>query len=208
MLILQKFSSIGNLVKYVFDRVAAFTALVLLSPLLFVVAVLVRFASPGPVLFRQQRVGRHGKLFTLVKFRTMRINDGTNTVTARNDPRITPLGAFLRRSKIDELPELWNVLIGEMSFVGPRPDVPGYADRLEGDSRQILLMRPGITGPASLKYYNEEEILAGQPDPSAYNDRVIFPDKVRINLHYMDNQSFAGDIRIILQTLFRKHDGQ
>lgn len=116
---------------------------------------------------------------------------------------VTPLGAVLRKYKIDELPELWNVLIGDMSFVGPRPDVPGYADRLTGDDRLILKLRPGITGPASLKYANEEEMLAQVENPVLYNDEVIFPDKVRINLDYYYNHSFMQDLRLILQTIFR-----
>ncbi|HPS62138.1 MAG TPA: sugar transferase, partial [Bacteroidales bacterium] len=148
--------------------------------------------------------GRNGRLFTIIKFRTMRVNVDNNTVTAADDHRITSLGAMLRKWKIDELPELINVLTGDMSFVGPRPDVPGYADRLEGEDRRILELRPGITGPASLKYLNEEEILAGVDDPAEYNDRVIWPDKVRINLRYRERQSFTGDIKIMIHTVLRK----
>ncbi len=174
-------------------------------PLLLAIAVAVKTTSPGPVLFRQKRVGRNGVLFTIIKFRTMTAGSSGTTVTTRNDVRITKVGAFLRRHKLDELPELWNVLTGDMSFVGPRPDVPGYADRLTGDDRRILALRPGITGPASVRYYNEEEILAGVEDPEEYNNRVIFPDKVRINLEYLEHRSFAGDIGIIFQTFFRDH---
>lgn len=170
---------------------------------MLVVAVLIAVRMPGgPVLFRQQRVGRNGRLFTLVKFRTMLPSaPGATTVSVAGDARITPLGATLRRWKLDELPELWNVLRGDMSFVGPRPDVPGYADRLTGDDRRVLRLRPGITGPATLKYRNEEQLLAACPDPVAYNDNVIFPDKVKINLAYLDNRSFTGDLNIILCTL-------
>lgn len=120
-----------------------------------------------------------------------------------NEQRVTRLGRWLRRTKLDELPELWNVLVGDMSFVGPRPDVPGYADRLTGDDRLILELRPGITCEASIKYANEEQLLAQQPDPLKYNDEVIYPDKVRMNLEYYRNHTFWGDIRIIWRTIFR-----
>ena len=125
------------------------------------------------------------------------------TVTTKNDIRITKWGHFFRRTKLDELPSLWNVLKGDMSLVGPRPDVPGYADKLTGDNRRILQLRPGITGPATLKYANEEQLLANVDDPVKYNDEVIFPDKVRINLEYLDNWSLWLDIKIIIRTIFR-----
>lgn len=170
---------------------------------MLVVGILIRVMMPGaPALFRQQRVGRGGELFTLVKFRTMVPAHSGSSVSVAGESRITPLGATLRRLKLDELPELWNVLKGDMSFVGPRPDVPGYADRLEGNDRRVLELRPGITGPATLKYRNEEELLASVADPQEYNDRVIFPDKVRINLQYLDNHTFFGDINLIFQTVF------
>lgn len=190
------------ILKQTFDRFASLIGLMLLWPLMLVIAILIAVRMPGgSVLFRQQRVGRNGRLFTLVKFRTMLPASSGSTVSVAGDPRITPLGATLRRWKLDELPELWNVLRGDMSFVGPRPDVPGYADRLSGDDRRVLTLRPGITGPATLKYRNEEQLLAACPDPEAYNDNVIFPDKVRINLSYLDNRSLIGDIKIILYTL-------
>lgn len=189
--------------KFVFDRVMALTGLLFLWPVLLVVAVLIRIKMPGgPVIFRQQRVGRDGRLFTMYKFRSMTVGHGGSSVSVAGESRITPLGAKLRKYKLDELPELWNVLIGDMSFVGPRPDVPGYADKLEGEDRLILKLRPGITGPASLKYRNEEEILALQSNPQRYNDEVIFPDKVRINLEYYHNHSFLGDLKLIFQTIF------
>lgn len=189
-------------VKWVFDRVMALVGLVVLSPLLAVVAILVSIKMPGgPVLFRQKRVGQYGELFTMVKFRSMTVAHGGSSISVAGESRITPLGAKLRKYKLDELPELWNVLIGDMSFVGPRPDVPGYADKLVGEDREILQLKPGITGPASLKYRNEEEILASVEDPIRYNDEVIFPDKVRINREYMEEWSFWGDIRIILKTV-------
>ena len=189
--------------KRLFDITASLFGLLVLWPLLLVVAVAIRIEMPdGPVLFRQKRVGQYGRLFTLVKFCTMTVNHDESSVSVAGDSRITPLSAFLRRRKLDELPELWNVLRGDMSFVGPRPDVPGYADRLQGEERRILELRPGITGPATLKYRNEEELLAAQPDAQRYNDEIIYPDKVRINLEYLKNRTFAGDIKIILQTLF------
>lgn len=189
-------------VKWVFDRVMALVGLVVLSPLLAVVAILIAIKMPGgPVLFRQKRVGQYGEQFTMVKFRSMTVAHGGSSISVAGESRITPLGAKLRKYKLDELPELWNVLIGDMSFVGPRPDVPGYADKLVGEDREILQLKPGITGPASLKYRNEEEILASVEDPIRYNDEVIFPDKVRINREYMEEWSFWGDIRIIFKTV-------
>lgn len=190
--------------KNIFDRVTAFVGLLVLWPVLLVVAVLIRCRMPGgPVIFRQQRVGRNGRLFTMYKFRSMTVGHGGSSVSVAGESRITPLGAVLRRYKLDELPELWNVLIGDMSFVGPRPDVPGYADRLEGEERLILKLRPGITGPASLKYAHEEDLLATVEDPQRYNDEVIFPDKVRINLDYYYHHTFIGDIKLIFQTIFK-----
>ena len=158
----------------------------------------------GPVIFKQKRVGQHGRIFTMYKFRSMTVNHSGSFVSVQGESRITPLGAVLRKYKLDELPELCNVLIGDMSFVGPRPDVPGYADKLTGDDRKILLLKPGITGPASLKYRNEEELLAEQEDPQKYNDEILFPDKVRINIEYLDNWSFWYDIKIIVYTVLGK----
>lgn len=187
--------------KWIFDRLAALLGLAMLWWLLALVAVAIRVRMPGPVLFRQKRVGRGGRLFTMVKFRTMTVNHGGSSVSVAGEIRITPLGAWLRRWKLDELPELWNVLRGDMSLVGPRPDVPGYADMLEGSDRDMLRLRPGITGPASLKYRNEEEMLAEVADPQRYNDEVIFPDKVRLNLIYLHDHTLMGDLRLIAATL-------
>ena len=169
--------------------------------LMLLVAICIKIKMPGPVLFRQQRVGREGRLFTMVKFRTMLVNHGGNSVSVAGESRITPLGSVLRRWKLDELPELWNVLLGDMSFVGPRPDVPGYADTLTGEDREILQLRPGITGPASMKYRNEEEILSAVENPQKYNDEVIFPDKVRINRLYLHDHSFFLDLKMIVATV-------
>lgn len=183
----------------------ALIGLLFLWPVLLVVAVLIKVKMPGgPVIFKQKRVGRNGKLFTMYKFRSMTVGHGGSSVSVAGESRITPLGAKLRHYKLDELPELWNVLIGDMSFVGPRPDVPGYADQLKGDDREVLKLRPGITGPASLKYRDEEDLLAKQSDPQKYNDDVIFPDKVRINRYYLHNYSFIRDIQMIFCTVLGK----
>ena len=192
-------------VKYIFDRFVSLLGLLVLFPLLVVVAAVIKCKMPnGPVIFKQQRVGKNGCLFTMYKFRSMLVGHGGSSISVAGESRITPLGAKLRKYKLDELPELWNVLIGDMSFVGPRPDVPGYADMLKGSDREILRLRPGITGPASLKYRNEEELLAKQENPQKYNDEVIFPDKVRINRYYLYHYSFVKDIQIIICTVLGK----
>jgi lipopolysaccharide/colanic/teichoic acid biosynthesis glycosyltransferase len=198
-------SNINFFSKRLFDFTASLVGLLILWPVFLVIAFLIKIKMPGgPVIFKQERVGQHGKLFTMYKFRSMLVDHAGSSISVKGESRITPLGEQLRRYKLDELPELWNVLIGDMSFVGPRPDVPGYADRLQGDDRRILLLKPGITGPASLKYRNEEELLAQQEDPVKYNDQVVFPDKVKINLKYLENRTFWGDIKIIFETLFGK----
>ena len=194
------------IIKFLFDRVTAFFGLFFLWPLLLAVSYLIRKKMPGgPVIFKQKRVGKGGKIFTVYKFRSMDVAHHGSSVSLAGEARITPLGAVLRRYKIDELPELWNVLIGDMSFVGPRPDVPGYADQLQGEDREILQLRPGITGPASMKYRNEEELLAKQFDPVRYNDEVIYPDKVRINRYYLHHYSFIKDIQMIIYTVLGKN---
>jgi len=191
------------LVKRIFDFVFSFFGLIIFLPLLVIIYIIILFIDGYPVLFVQKRVGKYGKTFKMIKFRTMKKNDQKNTVSVRGDNRITKLGSFLRKYKLDELPELLNVLLGQMSFVGPRPDVPGYADILEGEDREILNLKPGITGPATIKYTNEEEILAKVDDPQKYNDEVIFPDKVKINLEYYKNNNVLMDIKIILKTVFK-----
>lgn len=192
-------------IKYIFDRVVSLVGLLLIWPLLVVLVLMIRRSMPGaPAIFKQQRVGKDGRLFTMYKFRTMVPHHSGSSVSVAGEDRITPLGKTLRRYKLDELPELWNILIGDMSFVGPRPDVPGYADCLEGEDREILNLRPGITGPASLKYRNEEELLAKVEDPIAYNDEVIYPDKVRLNRYYYHHYSFVMDIRMIFATVLGK----
>lgn len=180
--------------------------LIILSPVLLVVACLIRLKMPGgSVIFKQKRVGQHGRLFTVYKFRSMTVaGEGKTSIAAAEESRITPLGEKLRRYKLDELPELWNVLKGDMSFVGPRPDVPGYADKLKGEDRNILKLKPGITGPASLKYRNEEELLSNVSDPIAYNNDVIYPDKIKLNLYYYYHYSFVKDIQMIFCTVVGK----
>ena len=193
----------NDLLKRGFDIFFSFIGLIFLIPLFLIIAVMIKVLMPGPVLFIQKRTGRYGKLFSLYKFRSMTINHGGSSTTVKGDSCITPLGAKIRKYKLDELPELWNVLKGEMSFVGPRPDIPEFTDRLNGEERRILDLRPGITGPASLNYINEEEKLAGVPDPKKYTDDIIWPDKVKLNLVYYRDRSFCGDIIIILKTIIR-----
>ena len=194
-----------KILKYIFDRLMALIGLLFLWPVLLIVAILIKCRMPGPVLFVQQRVGKDGKLFHCHKFRSMMLGHNGSSVSVAGEARITPLGAKLRKYKLDELPELWDVFIGNMSFVGPRPDVPGYADKLQGEDRIILTLRPGITGPATLKYRNEEELLATVANPKQYNDEVIYPDKVRINRYYAEHYSFRKDIQMIFCTILRKH---
>lgn len=191
--------------KNIFDYSASFLGLLFLWPVILVCAILIKIKMPdGPVFFVQKRVGKNGELFSMYKLRTMSVNHGGSSVSVAGEARITPLGKVLRKYKLDELPELLNVLKGDMSFVGPRPDVPGYADNLSGEDRSVLKLKPGITGPASLKYRNEEDILALQDDPQKYNDEVIYPDKVRINLYYLNHYSFLKDIQMIFCTVLGK----
>lgn len=188
------------IVKRTFDIVLSMIGLLLVWPLILITALMASKDTGASGIFVQDRVGKRAKVFKAYKIRTMRPVTGT-TVTTADDVRITELGAKLRRWKLDELPQLWNVLKGDMSFVGPRPDVPGFMDRLQGDDRAILALRPGITGPATLKYRNEEELLAKVSDPETYNATVIWPDKVKINLQYQRDWSFIGDLRYIKQTV-------
>lgn len=204
------------IIKWIFDRLAALFGLLLLWPIILVTAILVKVKMPGgPAFFVQKRVGKDGKLFNCHKFRSMTVAHNGSTVSVAGDSRITPFGAKLRHYKIDELPGLWDVLIGNMSFVGPRPDVPGYADKLTGADRDVLKLRPGITGPATLKYRVEDEMIAeyvakrqaeGDTRPmqviaTEYNDTVIYPDKVRLNCYYYRNYSFIKDIQMIFATV-------
>jgi lipopolysaccharide/colanic/teichoic acid biosynthesis glycosyltransferase len=190
------------LLKRIFDIIVSSITLILLWPFIVTIGVLIRLDSKGPIFFVQKRVGKDGKLFNCIKFRTMVINsEKKGTITSATDNRITSIGAILRRYKLDEFPQLWNVLWGKMSFVGPRPDVPGYADKLRGEDRKILLLRPGITGPASLYFRNEEVLLTKVGNAKQFNDTVIWPLKVKINLEYLDTWSIWKDIGYILITL-------
>ena len=207
------------ILKFLFDRIVSFLGLLFLWPVLVIVAILVKIKmAGGPAFFVQKRVGKDGKLFKCHKFRTMTMKHSGSTVSVAGDSRITPLGAKLRHYKLDELPGLWDVFIGNMSFVGPRPDVPGYADKLQGNDRDVLKLRPGITGPATLKYRLEDEMIAeyvaqkqkegDTRDPQKiaveYNDTVIYPDKVRLNCYYYRHYSFVKDIQMIFCTVLGK----
>ena len=207
------------ILKWIFDRLVSFIGLLFLWPVLLITAILVKIKMPGgPAFFVQKRVGKDGKLFDCHKFRTMTVKHSGSTVSVAGDSRITPFGATLRHYKLDELPGLWDVLIGNMSFVGPRPDVPGYADQLKGDESRMLKLRPGITGPATLKYRLEDEMISeyvAQKQASGdkrdmqeiaveYNDQVIYPDKVRLNKYYLDHYSFIKDIQMIVCTVLGK----
>jgi lipopolysaccharide/colanic/teichoic acid biosynthesis glycosyltransferase len=186
------------------ERILATLLFIIMLPCYLLFCLIIIITSGKPVLFKQTRIGRYGRQFTIYKFRTMINNHSGSTISIKNESRITPMGRVLRKWKLDELPELINIMKGEMAFVGPRPDVPGFADRLDGEERRILELKPGLTGPASLKYIREEELLSQQDNPEVYNARVIYPDKVRINLRYLERKSFFHDLKIILFTITRK----
>ncbi len=189
--------------KRIFDIGLSFVGLLVFFPIIVTAFIVSSIETKSNGLFMQKRVGKNAKLFTVYKIKTMKKVEGIDTsVTTANDIRITKAGKFFRRTKIDELPQLFNILIGDMSFVGPRPDVSGYADKLQGDDKIILSIRPGITGSATLKYKNEEMILSQQQNPKEYNDKVIWPDKVQINKEYIQNWSLSKDIAYIFQTVF------
>ena len=193
-------------IKYLFDKIMALFGMIILFPFMLIIFIIHNIVmGKGSFFFKQERIGQYGKPFKIYKIRTMKSDNDNNNVfvTTANDNRILPFGKFLRKTKLDEIVELVNVLKGEMSLVGPRPDVAGYADKLTGEDRKILELRPGITGPASLKYINEEELLAKVDDPQKYNDEIIYPDKVKINLEYYYNRTFWEDIKIIFKTIFR-----
>ena len=190
--------------KRILDIIISVFAIIILSPLFLLISIVIKLTSKGPIFFIQERIGLKGSIFKIIKFRTM-INDhnSLNVVSIKNDSRITVVGKILRKYKLDEIPELINVLVGSMSLVGPRPDVPGYVDLLKGENRKILTLKPGITGPASLKYFNEEEILSSKKNPKDYNDKIIFPDKVKINLDYYYKNNIWIDIKIIFATILK-----
>jgi lipopolysaccharide/colanic/teichoic acid biosynthesis glycosyltransferase len=190
------------MIKRIFDLLLAFLCIIFLMPIFLIICLLVKLDSKGSIFFLQNRVGLDEKIFKIIKFRTMYINQSSiSTITLKDDPRITKIGKYLRNYKLDELPELFNVLIGDMSFVGPRPDVAGYADKLEGVNRNILKLKPGITSWASLKYVNEELLLTQVKDPISYNNSIIYPDKVKMNLNYYNNHNIWIDIKVIFATI-------
>jgi lipopolysaccharide/colanic/teichoic acid biosynthesis glycosyltransferase len=190
------------MLKRTFDAAAAVVGLVLLSPVFLVVAALIKAQDRGPVFFRQERVGRGGRTFRIHKFRTMRVANAGALITRTDDDRITPVGAFLRRTKLDELPQLIDVLRGDMSIVGPRPEVPRYVAMWGDEARaEILTVRPGISDPASIAFRNEQDVLAAAEDPERHYVEVILPQKVAMYLDYVRTRSFLGDLRVIVGTL-------
>jgi lipopolysaccharide/colanic/teichoic acid biosynthesis glycosyltransferase len=191
-----------QIVKRIFDLVFSFIGIIIYFLPILILILIATISTKKFGLFSQKRVGQYAALFTMYKIRTMRFYSDENFVTTAKDPRVTFVGKFLRASKLDELPQIYNVLIGNMSFVGPRPDVIGYVDELKGDDRIVLCVKPGITGPATLKYRNEEELLAQQINPKEYNDTVIWKEKVKINKTYIKNWSFFGDLNYIFKTIF------
>jgi lipopolysaccharide/colanic/teichoic acid biosynthesis glycosyltransferase len=195
------------LCKRLFDITGAALGLLAFSPAMLLIMVVHKLSSRGPIFYIQPRIGRGSRIINVIKFRTM-VEDGEQygTITTASDARITTAGRWLRRLKLDEFPQLWNVFVGDMSFVGPRPDVSGYADRLIGQARDILSLRPGITGPASLYFKNEEELLDGADDPKKFNDQMIYPAKVAINLTYLEQWSLLRDIGYIIITLIPVFD--
>jgi len=188
-------------VKRVFDVVLVVALLPLLTIPVLLLIIIASFDTQQFGIFSQYRVGQHAKLFRIYKIRTLK---GSNHQLGRIEYSATRLGKYLRRSKLDEFPQLFNVLVGDMSFVGPRPDLQGFADTLESDDRIILVVKPGITGPATLKYRDEERILKQQSDPNAYNRTVIWADKVKINKKYVQNYSFYLDLTLILKSILNK----
>lgn len=194
--------SMGRLLrKRAFDIVCAALGLLVLSPVLLVCALLVGLTSPGGVLFRQERMGRNGVPFTIYKFRSMRKDNAGLKISTSSDSRITPVGRVLRKTKLDELPQLWNVLKGDMSFVGPRPEVREYTDLYTPEQRQVLLVRPGITGLASIRYRNENDLLSASTDPNRIYIEEVMPAKLALDLEYIPRACVSYDVRLILETL-------
>lgn len=187
--------------KRLFDMVCAALGLLVLSPVLLLCALLVGLTSPGGVLFRQERVGKDGVPFTIYKFRSMRKDNAGLKISTSSDSRITPVGRVLRKTKLDELPQLWNVLKGDMSFVGPRPEVREYTDLYTPEQRQVLLVRPGITGLASIRYRNENDLLSASTDPNRTYIEEVMPAKLALDLEYIPRACVSYDVRLILETL-------
>ena len=193
-----------TMIKRTFDFIAALLGLIVLSPLMLIMAVLVRLTSPGPAFYLQKRIGKSGEPFKIFKFRTMYIDADKRggTITVGRDPRITPIGHILRKLKFDEFAQLINVVKGDMSLVGPRPETPNYVELYSAEQRRVLSVKPGITDPASIKFRNENDLLAGAKDPNETYIKEIMPAKLKINLEYLDRQSLLGDIGIIFQTFY------
>lgn len=190
--------------KRLFDLAVAMAGLVLLAPFFLIIAVLIKVISEGPVFYLQERVGLNGTIFKLFKFRTMKVNaDKGNAITVGSrDPRITTVGYFLRKFKLDELPQLINVAKGDMSLVGPRPELKKFVDMYDNQQRTVLSVRPGITDYASIQFRNENELLEGKPDPIQYYITDILPLKLKLNQQYIMERSLWVDLRIILKTVF------
>ena len=191
-----------QIIKRVFDLIFSLFGLVIFMIPILILIFIATFSTRQFGLFSQKRVGKHAKIFKIFKIRTMKYLEDENFITLKDDPRLTNVGKIFRKYHLDELPQLFNVLIGDMSFVGPRPDVAGYADLLQGDDRILLSVRPGITGPATIKFKNEDILLAKQIDPKKYNDMVIWQEKVKLNKAYVKNWSLLGDLNFIFQTIF------
>lgn len=191
--------------KRIFDLFFSISGILIIFPVVILAWLIASVETRSNGFFLQKRIGLNGKPFTIFKIKTMvNTKNKRSSITSTENSAITRFGLLMRKLKIDELPQLLNIAIGDMSFVGPRPDVPGYADLLEGDDRIVLEVRPGITGPASIKYKNEEYLLSQQPDPQSYNDSVIWPDKIRLNKLYVNYYSFTQDIKYLIQTVMRK----
>lgn len=191
------------MLKRIFDIVFSFTGLMILLPLFVLVAVVIRLESRGPVFFRQERVGKDFRIFRIWKFRSMKEEQGGNQslLTGKTDDRITRVGRFLRKYKVDELPQLMNVLAGEMSFVGPRPEVKKYVDLYSHEEKKILSVRPGITDPASIRFSNESELLVGEDPEKIYVEKIM-PEKIKMYLAYIEKRSFMADMLLIWKTVF------
>jgi lipopolysaccharide/colanic/teichoic acid biosynthesis glycosyltransferase len=203
-LVVQEMSRIDVLLKRAFDIFFSAIGIAVFFPLIILCWIVAAIDTRSNGFFIHKRVGRHGSIISVYKIKTMYPSNGERSPIASNNfSSVTKSGAIFRKYKLDELPQLFNVLFGSMSIVGPRPDVPNYADQLQGTDRVILQLRPGITGPASIKYRDEEALLSAAADPVSYNDAVIWPDKVRINKEYFMNYSFSADIKYIVQTFFK-----
>ncbi|HET8804205.1 MAG TPA: sugar transferase [Aequorivita sp.] len=188
--------------KRIFDLLIAILGLLVFGWLILLLALIAFFDTGKSGFFYQTRIGKKAVPFQIIKIRSLKSQKKAENISFPHHHHISLYGKFLRKTKLDELPQLWNVLVGEMSLVGPRPDLPGFADKLKGNDRQLLTLRPGLTGPATLKFRNEDAILATQPDPETYNREILWPEKVRINLQYLHNYSFQTDLQILFTTLF------